>query len=293
MHLHLKHLIFDLTSLEGEPYPFTPLPSLLSPSLPFPFPSIPTPLHLINVNINTNNMASTTFSFDDDSSGSEHEHWPEDFKPAAVVAEPGYDNQNGLRMHNYHPPTVAALSIAPSSVAPPSTKAASPSPSPPPSPEKSVKAAALTDIFTIQYAYPAQEPIKMATQTQAYVSIPVPVTAAPATVAPATVTPASEAPATVAAASVAPASVAASAKTAAPKASEPVPNTHVYIPKFTEKPAEAANEWLGRTKAQVDVDNTKIAADEKVWEKRKVVPTGLPDDQMCWVVEADASYTLR
>lgn len=224
-------------------------------------------------------MASTTFSFDDDdSSGSEHEHWPEDFKPAPAVAEPGYDNQNGLRMHNYHPPTVAALSIAPSSVAPPSTKAASPSPSPPPSPEKNVKAAALTDTFTIQYAYPAQEPIKMATQTQAYVSIPVPVTAAPATVAPATV---------------APASVAASAKTAAPKASDPVPNTHVYIPKFTEKPAEAANEWLGRTKAQVEVDNTKIAADEKVWEKRKVVPTGLPDDQMCWVVEADASYTLR
>jgi hypothetical protein len=124
----------------------------------------------------------------------------------------------------------------------------------------------------------------MATHTQTYLSVPAPATVTPATVAPASVAPASVAPA---------ASVAPSAKTAAPKASEPVPNTHVYIPKFTEKPAEAAHEWLGRTKAQVDDDNTKLAADEKVWEKRKVIPTGLPDDQMCWVVEADAGYTLR
>jgi hypothetical protein len=202
-------------------------------------------------------MASTTFSFEDDSSGSEHEHWPEDFKPAPAVASPGYDTQNGLRMHNYQPATATT-------VAAPSTKAASPSPSlsPPPSPEKSVKAAVLTE-FAVQYAYPPQEPVKMATHTQAYVSVPAPVTVAP------------------------------SAKTAAPKASEPVPNTFVYEPKFSEKPAEAANKWQGRTKAEVEEDNTKIAADDKVWEKRKVVPTGLPDDQMCWVVEADASYTLR
>jgi hypothetical protein len=236
-------------------------------------------------------MASTTFSFDDDSSGSEHEHWPEDFKLASAVASPGYDNNNGLRMRTYQPATatvVAAPSVAPSSVAPPSTKAASPSPSPPPSPEKTVQAPVLTTEFAVQYAYPPQEPVKMATHTQIYLSVPAPATVAPATVAPATVAPASVAPA-----SVAPASVAPSAKTAAPKASEPVPNTHVYIPKFTEKPAEAAHEWLGRTKAQVDDDNTKLAADEKVWEKRKVIPTGLPDDQMCWVVEADAGYTLR
>jgi len=205
-------------------------------------------------------MASTTFSLEDDSSGSEHEHWPEDFKPAPAVASPGYDTQNGLRMHSYQPNTAA-----------PSTKAASPSPSlsPPPSPEKSVKAAVLTEI-PVQYAYPLAEPIKMGTHTHAYVSAP--------------------APATVAAA---PASVAPSAKTAAPRASEPASNTFVYEPKFSEKPAEAANKWQGRTKAEVEEDITKIAADDKVWEKRKVVPTGLANDQMCWVVEADASYTLR
>jgi hypothetical protein len=215
-------------------------------------------------------MASTTFFFEDDSSGSEHEHWPEDFKPAPAVASPGYDTQNGLRMYSYKPATVAA----PSTVAIPSTKAASPPPSlsPPSSPEKSVKAAVLTE-FAVQYAYPPPEPIKMTTHTQAYVSAPAPVTAALATGAPASVAP--------------------SAKTAAPKASEPIPNTFVYEPKFTEKPAEPTNKWQGRTKAEVEEDNTKIAADEKVWEKRKVVPTGLPDDRMCWVVEADASYTLR
>jgi hypothetical protein len=209
-------------------------------------------------------MASTTFSFKDDSSGSEHEHWPEDFKPAPAVASAGYDTHNGLRMHSYQPATIAAPSIAA-----PSTKATSPPPSlsPPPSPEKSVKAAVLTK-FAVQYAYPPQEPVKMATHTQSYVSVPAPVAVAPASVAP-------------------------SAKTAAPKASEPVPNTFVYEPKFTEKPAEASNKWQGRTKAEVEEDNAKIAADEKVWEKRKVVPTGLPDDQMCWVVEDDASYTLR
>ena len=203
-------------------------------------------------------MASTTFSFEDDSSGSEHEHWPKDFKPALSVASPGYDTQNGLRMHSYQPATAA-----------PSTKAASPSPSlsPPPSPEKSVKAAVLTEI-PVQYAYPISEPVKMATHTHAYVSAPAPFAVAPVSVAP-------------------------SAKTAAPKASEPVPNTFVYEPKFSEKPTEAANKWQGRTKAEVEEDNTKIAADDKVWEKRKVVPTGLAADQMCWVVEANASYTLR
>lgn len=202
-------------------------------------------------------MASTTFSFEDDDSGSEHEHWPEDFKPTPAVAATGYDTHNGLRMRSYQPATV------------PSTKAASPSPSlsPPPSPEKSIKATVLTEI-PVQYAYPAPEPVKMATHTHAYVSAPAPATVAPAAVAP-------------------------SAKTAAPKVSEPVPNTFVYQPTFSEKPAEAANKWQGRTKAEVEEDNTKIAADEKVWEKRKVVPTGLADDQMCWVVETDAGYTLR
>jgi hypothetical protein len=82
---------------------------------------------------------------------------------------------------------------------------------------------------------------------------------------------------------------------AAPKPADPVPNTYTYHPSFTEKPAAVvvANKWQGRTKAEVEEDNLKIAADEKVCEKRKVVPVGLAGDQMCWVVEADGSYTLR
>nr|OQO28717.1 hypothetical protein B0A51_02960 [Rachicladosporium sp. CCFEE 5018] len=57
--------------------------------------------------------------------------------------------------------------------------------------------------------------------------------------------------------------------------------------------AMATNVWLGRTKAEVEDDNKKIAAVEKAYDKRTMVPTGLPDDQMCWVVENDKSHTLR
>lgn len=144
----------------------------------------------------------------------------------------------------------------PASSAAPSTIAHSPSP--PPSPEaKSVKAVPLTNL-PFQYAYvppnlPAPKPVKMS--THAYVPAPAP---------------AEE-----------------------PKPAKAVPNTYTYHPTFSEKPAETTNKWQGRTKAEVEEDNQKIAADEKVWEKRKVVPTGLADDQMCWVVEADGAYTLR
>ncbi|KAK6430668.1 hypothetical protein LTR95_013178 [Oleoguttula sp. CCFEE 5521] len=57
--------------------------------------------------------------------------------------------------------------------------------------------------------------------------------------------------------------------------------------------AMATNIWLGRTKAEVEEDNKKIAATEKVYDKRTMVPTGLSDDQMCWVVGTDKSHTLR
>lgn len=140
----------------------------------------------------------------------------------------------------------------------PSTKVDSPPP--PPSPKESVKAAVLTEL-PVQYTYAA--PANMT--THAYV----PAAAATVTVAP-TPPPAPK-----------------------PAAPAPVPNTYTYHPAVAAPPAEATNKWQGRTRAEVEEDNLKIAADEKVWEKRKVVPVGLANDQMCWVVEADNGYTLR
>jgi hypothetical protein len=144
----------------------------------------------------------------------------------------------------------------------PSTKADSPPP--PPSPKESVKAVPLTEL-PVQYAY--APPVNMS--THAYV----PAAATTVTYAVPTAPP----------------------PPAAPKPADPVPNTYTYHPSFTEKPAVVVvtNKWQGRTKAEVEEDNLKIAADEKVCEKRKVVPVGLAGDQMCWVVEADGSYTLR
>ena len=51
--------------------------------------------------------------------------------------------------------------------------------------------------------------------------------------------------------------------------------------------------WKGRTKAEVDEDNMKIAKSEDVYAKRKVAPVGVQEDQMFWVVETDGSHTLR
>ncbi len=51
--------------------------------------------------------------------------------------------------------------------------------------------------------------------------------------------------------------------------------------------------WQGRTKAEVEEDNMKIAAKEGVYEKRVVEPVGLEDDQPVWVVLGDGSTTLR
>jgi hypothetical protein len=141
----------------------------------------------------------------------------------------------------------------------PSTKAASPPP-PPPAP---VEAAVLTEL-PVQYTY--APPVNMS--THAYI----PAAAAATFTVPAPAPPDPQ----------------------APKPAAQVPNTYTYHPSYAEKPAEApTNKWQGRTRVEVEEDNLKIAADEKVWEKRKVVPTGLAEDQMCWVVEVDSSYTLR
>ena len=61
-----------------------------------------------------------------------------------------------------------------------------------------------------------------------------------------------------------------------------------------EKPKKASpRKWQGRTKAEVQEDNMKIAAREGAYEARKVEPIGLEEDQVVWVVEGDKEPTLR
>lgn len=75
-----------------------------------------------------------------------------------------------------------------------------------------------------------------------------------------------------------------------PAAPQPMPASHVYQPAYS---APQPKEWKGRTKAEVEEDNMKIAAKEGAYDKRKVVPVGMKDDQMMWCVEVDGSHTLR
>lgn len=51
--------------------------------------------------------------------------------------------------------------------------------------------------------------------------------------------------------------------------------------------------WYGRSKAQVDEDNMKIAAREGLFKETSMAPHKPKDDQMFWVVELDGGHTLR
>lgn len=72
---------------------------------------------------------------------------------------------------------------------------------------------------------------------------------------------------------------------------------HTYVPATADAKSEAGgshgNRWIGRTKAEVEEDNMKIAKREGATEKRKIAPVGVEDDQLFWVVELDDSHTLR
>ncbi|TKA83579.1 hypothetical protein B0A55_00416 [Friedmanniomyces simplex] len=84
---------------------------------------------------------------------------------------------------------------------------------------------------------------------------------------------------------------------AAPQSQLQMANYHVYQPAYSgtaaPMPPQQGNLWLGRTKAQVEEDNMKLAAKEGAYQKRKIVPTGVREDQMMWCVEGDGSHTLR
>ncbi|KAK4501886.1 hypothetical protein PRZ48_007695 [Zasmidium cellare] len=87
------------------------------------------------------------------------------------------------------------------------------------------------------------------------------------------------------------------APTPAPAMAAPPANYHVYQPAGTEPKAvpgaPQANVWLGRSKEQVEEDNMKIAKKEGAYDKRKMAPVGVKDDQFFWVVELDGKTTLR
>ncbi|OQO14128.1 hypothetical protein B0A48_01004 [Cryoendolithus antarcticus] len=193
-------------------------------------------------------------------SGSDHEHWPEDFdmrNESAVPAE-GYDSHNGLRSQIYVPAVKEAT--------------------PPASPRSLHAGPQLEHSLTyMPYQYhPHTSPYAahfVPPQGGYYQYVPAP-TAPAAPAAPAVPT--------------APTPV-----TAVSAIKEGLSYTYQPAGATDGIAAMAPNVWLGRTKVEVEEDNKKIAAAEKVYDKRTMVPTGLPDDQMCWVVETDKSHTLR
>ncbi|KAK0287215.1 hypothetical protein LTR35_002709 [Friedmanniomyces endolithicus] len=192
-----------------------------------------------------------------DDSSSDCDHWSDDATDLqhVAVAAPGYDSHNGLRAHIYHPAA-----------------------SQPPPALSSPKVAPVPHIIYYQqqpapqqaFAYPTAQ-YTYATQSVAY--------PAPAYYAYGAQSIAMPPP---------------QPQPQPPQQQEQVANYHVYQPAYSgEPPQPQGNLWVGRTKAQVDEDNMKLAATEGAWDKRKIVPTGVGEDQMMWCVEGDGSHTLR
>jgi hypothetical protein len=75
----------------------------------------------------------------------------------------------------------------------------------------------------------------------------------------------------------------------------PMPVMCAAAPAPAPAPYEAPKptKFKGRTKKQVEEDNMKIAQKEGAWDKRKMQPVGVKDDQLMWVIELDGSQCLR
>lgn len=198
----------------------------------------------------------------------DYEHWPSDSKqytPGAPPA-PGFDGNNGYHSHSYLVPKQKSASPAPSG-----GRADSKSPQPP----------IVTYPQPIYYGYAPQGMTHPGQQQ--YYSHPVQMAMQPA--------PQGYYP-QYAIATPAPAPAPAPAPVAVPIAG----NEHYYIPvqqaPKAPEPVPKANVWIGRTKAEVDADNMKLAKSENVYAPREFVPK-MEEDQMCWVVELDKTHTLR
>ncbi|TKX26823.1 hypothetical protein C1H76_0978 [Elsinoe australis] len=73
----------------------------------------------------------------------------------------------------------------------------------------------------------------------------------------------------------------------------PAPAAAPAIESTEKEDAASENFWIGRTRAQVDEDNIKIAAKENVFKYDAMKPAGAVADALFWVVELDGRTTLR
>ena len=222
-----------------------------------PYPNITTPI--------MEEIGTATIN---DASASEYEHWPDDETqlsgPSAVS---GYDGLNGVREFQYMPANTEKKEKKPAE--PPKIVKPVPqyyyhpaaaafqtpqAPLPPQAPQPYAQ-------YMNPYAYPAPAYYGFpgAMPAMAYGQYPPVYVPAPATAPPA-----------------------AEKKEAESKAKEK-----------EEKKKPEVRRWQGRSKAEVEEDNMKIAKAEGACEARKVEPVGLKADQMVWVVEGDGSPTLR
>jgi len=200
----------------------------------------------------------------DDDSSSECEHWPDnasDLKTPAVPA-PGYDSHNGLRSHHYYlAAAIKAPSKASSKASTKPAKDCSSSPKIVPTPQPQI----IYYQQSQQYAYPQFQQYTYAVPPYAY--------PAPAYY------PYAPQPIPIAQPAVQPQAMA---------------DYHIYQPP-NGAPAmtQQGNAWIGRTKKQVEEDNSIIAKKVGACDAKKVIPVGIKDDQMLWCVELDESTTLR
>jgi len=79
----------------------------------------------------------------------------------------------------------------------------------------------------------------------------------------------------------------------APQAALPSSNSSGEVSKTNKETKTSKNLWVGRTKAQVDEDNIKVAMRENVYKYDAMKPKDAKPDQLFWVVELDQSTTLR
>lgn len=202
----------------------------------------------------------------------DYEHWPDDDKLAAVSAAPAprYDSHNGLYEHIYRPAgevkDAAPAPDKPKQDAPPLPKQYMPFP---------------------QMAYGGQMPY-MAYPAPAYYGYgggkahssrslprirdehPVLTTQVPYGAPPAYAN-----------------------YTTAPADDKPTKDSKEKTKPKTKAKAPSPRKWQGRTKAEVEEDDMKIAASQGAYAERKVQPLGLADDQVVWVVEMDGGNVLR
>lgn len=219
-----------------------------------PLPPQPTHKH------RRHNNASIIMSAD----GDDYEHWPSDNKRYTQPAPPapGFDGNNGFHSHSYLiPPKQKSASPAPGG-----GRADSKSPQPPP---------VVSYPQPIYYGYPPQGMTHPGQQQYYSHTVPMAMQPGPAAY-----------PGYFASPVMAPA--------AAPVAI--TGNEHYYIPiqqaPKAAEPAPTANDWNGRTKAQVEEDNMKLAKSENVYAPRELVPK-MEEHQLVWVIELDKTRTLR